>query len=238
MAAHYLRALRQVQPVGPYLLGGHSFGGLVAFEMAQQLRKEGAEVAMLAILDTVAPVPGNMPFDRADIFDASDDATMLIEMARLVERAVGKDLAVSRSELDLLGREEQLIYFLEKLKKVGFVSPDAGPSLIRGFLAVQRASSQASQTYLSLAQVYPGPMTLFVSSDIAPGDFRAADRTLRDDPTLGWKELVSGEIETHAVPGDHISMLSQPHVRILADTLAASIDRAGRCSLQEETKNA
>ena len=47
--------MRRVQPDGPYQLGGWSFGGLVAYEMAQQLRAAGADVALLALLDTVAP---------------------------------------------------------------------------------------------------------------------------------------------------------------------------------------
>ncbi|NEQ11458.1 MAG: hypothetical protein F6K37_37905 [Moorea sp. SIO4E2] len=52
-----LKALQAVQPNGPYLLGGHSFGGKVAFEMAQQLRNQGQEVSMLAIMDIQVEVP-------------------------------------------------------------------------------------------------------------------------------------------------------------------------------------
>ncbi len=52
MAADYLRDIRQIQPQGPYLLGGYSFGGMVALEMAQQLRAQGEEVALVALLDT------------------------------------------------------------------------------------------------------------------------------------------------------------------------------------------
>lgn len=55
MAAYYIKALRTVQPKGPYFIGGWSFGGLVAFEMAQQLVASGQEVALLAILDTSSP---------------------------------------------------------------------------------------------------------------------------------------------------------------------------------------
>jgi amino acid adenylation domain-containing protein/non-ribosomal peptide synthase protein (TIGR01720 family) len=238
MAAHYLQELRRIQPEGPYRIGGHSFGGLVAFEMARQLHKEGTEVAMLAILDTSAPVPGNKPFDPAGFFDDRDDATIFIGIAQLIERVVRQDLAVSREELDLLDPEAQLIYFLEKLKRVDFVAPDAGPSLIRGFLAVERAVARAFRSYESQAKAYPGSMTLFMSADIAPSDFRARDRKLRDDPTLGWSELVFGEIETHTVPGDHISMLNQPNVQILAHKLATCLDRAVRCSPRKEAKSA
>ena len=52
MAARYLDAVRVVQPEGPYMLGGWSFGGLVAYEMAQQLQRAGQEVGLLALIDT------------------------------------------------------------------------------------------------------------------------------------------------------------------------------------------
>jgi amino acid adenylation domain-containing protein len=54
MAAHYIEAMQSVQPQGPYQLGGWSFGGLVAFEMAQQLHAQGQQVSLLALLDTSA----------------------------------------------------------------------------------------------------------------------------------------------------------------------------------------
>lgn len=61
MATHYIEALRVVQPEGPYFLGGWSFGGLVAFEMAQQLLSSGHQVALLVLIDTAAPVSSNRP---------------------------------------------------------------------------------------------------------------------------------------------------------------------------------
>jgi amino acid adenylation domain-containing protein len=54
MAAHYLTEIRRLQPQGPYYLGGYSLGGSVALEMARQLREEGEEVAIVALLDTFA----------------------------------------------------------------------------------------------------------------------------------------------------------------------------------------
>ena len=55
MAADYLKQIRGVQPQGPYLIGGFSFGGLVAYEMAQQLRQSGQEVALLVLIDPTPP---------------------------------------------------------------------------------------------------------------------------------------------------------------------------------------
>ncbi|PYO02030.1 MAG: hypothetical protein DMD91_05650 [Candidatus Rokuibacteriota bacterium] len=55
MAAEFIRHMRQVQPGGPYYLCGYSFGGLVAYEIAQQLTAQGQPVAMVAFFDTLAP---------------------------------------------------------------------------------------------------------------------------------------------------------------------------------------
>jgi aspartate racemase len=52
MAAHYIQEIRSVQSKGPYFLGGLSFGGMVALEMAEQLERQGEEVALLALFDT------------------------------------------------------------------------------------------------------------------------------------------------------------------------------------------
>ena len=54
MAAHYLEEIRAVQPQGPYYLGGLSFGGTVAYEMAQQLLANGEQVGLLFLFDTFA----------------------------------------------------------------------------------------------------------------------------------------------------------------------------------------
>ena len=56
MAAHYVEQLRDFHPDGPYYLGGYSFGGVVAFEMARQLTAQGAEVKWLALFDTTCPI--------------------------------------------------------------------------------------------------------------------------------------------------------------------------------------
>ncbi len=59
MAAKYIEEMRQIQPSGPYLLGGFSFGGAVAFEMAQQLVRAGEKVGLVALIDTFRPRPSS-----------------------------------------------------------------------------------------------------------------------------------------------------------------------------------
>ena len=69
MATHYLKEIRQLQPEGPYLIGGRSLGGMIAYEMACQLRADGEEVALVALLDSYPvgyhKVSGNGTFGKA-----------------------------------------------------------------------------------------------------------------------------------------------------------------------------
>ena len=73
VAAHCLESMRTVQPGGPYLIAGFSSGGVVAYEMAQQLTAAGEQVALIALLDTYAP-------------RAITAKHLLIEIARLICR--------------------------------------------------------------------------------------------------------------------------------------------------------
>jgi amino acid adenylation domain-containing protein len=64
MAAHYVKEMRSVQPEGPYFLGGYSFGGMVALEMAQQLIAEGEEASLVVLFDTLCPAARENPFSQ------------------------------------------------------------------------------------------------------------------------------------------------------------------------------
>jgi thioesterase domain-containing protein/acyl carrier protein len=207
IAAYNIEAMQSVQPQGPYLLAGHSFGSYVAFEMATQLLAQGQEVALLAILDTQAPVPGDKPVE-VDL----DDAEYLSRIAISIERFFGKSLSVSYEELQPLDPDERLNYLLDRLKMVNFFPPEAKPSQIRGFLQVAKANDQA---YYVPKGVYPNRITLFRASE-----------EFRDDPAMGWDKFSSESVDTHDVPGDHVTMVTEPHVQVLAKKLRACLDKA------------
>ncbi|MCC5626174.1 alpha/beta fold hydrolase, partial [Nostoc sp. CHAB 5715] len=160
MAVHYIEALQTVQPQGPYFLGGHSSGALVAFEMAQQLQKQGHEVALVAILDTEAPIPG-----RHLIGVDWDDAKWLTRITNLVERFFGKNQEISYEALHSLKPEEQLNYIGERLKTINLLPLEAGIKQIRGLMQVFKANYQASAHYVP-QEVYPTRITLFRASEV------------------------------------------------------------------------
>jgi amino acid adenylation domain-containing protein len=218
MATHYIEALQAVQPQGPYLLGGHSFGSWVAFEMVQQLQKQGHEVALLAILDSEAPVSGN------NLVDVDwDDATWLTTIAHLIERLFGKKLEVSYDALQPLDPEAQLNYLKKRLKMVNLLPPEAETTQVRGLVQVFKANNQ---THYVPQEVYPTRVTLFRASEVDLEE--AASKELSEilrHPTWGWDELSVEPVESHIVPGDHITMMTEPHVQVLAEQLRICLDQ-------------
>lgn len=223
MARHYIEAIRSIQPEGPYWLGGHCFGGIVAFEIAQQLAHEGQAIALLAVLDI--PAPGQ---DAGSTVCDSDDATWVLRLGQLLEQASGKDLALSLDELRLLDLEEQAQYLKEGMIKAQMLPPGAGTSQVRGLVQVFKANSCAR--YIPPAQVHPVPIALCRASEYhSDYDFSTADRGALDghEATLGWWQYARGSVAVNVVPGNHVTMMWEPHVQGLAEWLAATLARTG-----------
>jgi amino acid adenylation domain-containing protein len=214
LAAHYIEALQAFQPTGPYFLGGHSFGGLVAFEMAQQLQQLGQEVGLLMIMDTPAPITGG-------VIEPMDDARWMVKRSQVLERFFNKKLGVDYTELQQLEPEAQFNYFLEKLRRADLIPPDAGQQMIRHILEVQKASHQALVNYLP--QTYSGKITLLQASEMVAEDSRGVFSRSFCQPALGWGEFTTEPIDIYEVPGDRVTMLAEPHVRVLASQLQSCI---------------
>jgi oxalate---CoA ligase len=202
MASAYLRELRAFEPSGPYYLGGLSFGGIVAFEMARQLQVEGQDVAVVALMDSLCP----------------RHARRLSLRRRL--------LLHGRNLLRLTPRE-QLRYVWTRALSVGAygrlkawdvaqgISRRAGSSLPAPFRHTRVLNHLAAKSYVP--RPYPGQVTLF----------RAVERLdAADDPYRGWDQVALGGVEVHDVPGDHSSMIREPHVAVLAARLKACLERS------------
>ncbi|MEH2191209.1 MAG: condensation domain-containing protein [Nostoc sp.] len=203
MATHYIEALRVVQPQGTYLLGGWSMGGIVAFEMATQLQKQGDRVALLALIDSPAPIFRNKPID----FDEDSDAKILANLASDMAHSAGKKPSIFYDDLQQLEPDEQLNYFLEQAKIANLLPPDVSIQQLRGLLQVFKSNIQAMLKYTP--QVYSDQIILF----------RARDSVEENNLTLGWDELSSEPVEIITVPGDHYTMLSLSHIQTLKERL-------------------
>ncbi len=210
MASVYVEAIRKFQPHGPYQIGGWSFGGVVAYEIAQQLHKQGQEVSLLAILDSYMPI----------ILDKNkkiDNKYLVGVLSRVFGGMFGQDNLVTPQELQDLSVDEQLDYIIEKAKKVKIFPPGVESSKNRRILDVLVGTLKATYSYVR--QPYPGKVTVFRASE---------KHIMAPDPTLVWVELLSvmaaKDIQVVNVPGNHYTFILEPHVKVLADRLKNCLD--------------
>ncbi len=220
-AAEYVEAVRSLKPAGPYLLAGYSFGGVVAFEMARQLRAAGETVALLALLDQ--PVsPGN---EAADV----DTAGVIAEILSHRARGAGRTLDLDAEALRGLPLEDQLARGLEILESLEALSPGFDLPLLRGLVLGYSSRATAVERYR--AAPYPGRITLLRASHIDPVALREVAperRRIFEDPTLGWGAVATEGIEVHTVPGTHQTTIEAPQVETLAEVLGECLARAER----------
>ena len=218
MAEFYIKEIQALQPDGPYYVGGSSFGGLVAFEIAQQLQRRGEKIALLALLDAGTPdYPKMQPNTTA----------LRMRVYQLIRRAQHH-----KDSLKAFNAKEKADYVVDKLKKVKLkyrrMMRDTYKRAVRKFYGVTKGTSSIPKNYIQIEdliwkagqkyspEVYPGNMTLFRASIQPLG--------IQPDPTLGWEFFVDGEIEMHEVPGHHGSIVAEPYVQVLAEKLRGCLE--------------
>jgi thioesterase domain-containing protein/acyl carrier protein len=206
MAAHYSGLIRTAQAEGPYLLGGWSIGGVVAFEIARQLRDQGEEVTLLALIDSHAP-------DGSDQ-ELPDDLTLLAGLAMDLGLRLDR-LPIDREHLQRLAPDDRLAYLLEEAKQARAVPPDLELAQLRRLFDVYRSNARAVMTYCP--RPYSGPVTLFA----------ARDRREGIEASLGWSTLAAQGLAVHEVSGDHLSIVREPNVGAVAGEIARVLGEIG-----------
>ena len=206
MAANYVAALRELQATGPYLLGGWSMGGMIAFEMARQLEAAGEHVAFLALLDT--------PHSPALAEPAHPDQGVLLHRFAQDIGLSPDQLTVSADDFWQLDPDAQLTCLLEQPRATGLLPPDMGMPELRRHLRVLTHNSQAMRAHVP--RHYAGRLTLFEARD------RNGDSAT--DNASAWGEHAGGGVTRYVVAGNHYTMLRQPHVDALAAQLGACLD--------------
>jgi len=202
MAEAYLGEIREVQPEGPYRLGGWSFGGLVAYEMARRLEAAGEEVALLALLDTLAEPEGS---GRDD-----DEASRVLDFFAHLFRFPTDEV---RELIEPLPEEDRLEALVAHFRESGHLPPDLTLETVRHHLAVEEILRRATRAYRP--GPYGGQVTVFRAQDGPAGD--------PTDPTAGWSDRAAG-VESVPVPGRHQEMVFHPHVVELAKALARHLE--------------
>lgn len=249
MAAFIVEQLRLIQPEGPYLLGGQCAGGVIAFEVAQQLQAQGHQVALLALLDA-ADVKAKMNLKGQLLqltpqFQSSREAT---------PAALEVDPETTLSESDLnhsapeLASPEQndspeeswekspgkLAQILEKiLNKVDgiFKARQLDDHLQRGLPVPSDLQTVSSHLLYDFAVRHHHPKGCFDGNVMllraTEGDGSKSDepfRNLYHDPLFGWGKRVTRSIQVHDVPGGHGTMLDKHHAAYCARKLQDAIE--------------
>jgi amino acid adenylation domain-containing protein len=213
MAAHYVKELREFQPEGPYFIGGRSLGGTIAFEMARQLKAQGQEIGLLALLDSY-------PVGHTKLSDKRDSSKG--ELKHYLRKA-GAHIANMRT-LPLTAKFGYLIdksqYLPIRIKSriwrtIYRSYQSLGQEVPRALRDVEEFNWLAAREYTP--HFYDGEITLFWAST----DLRA-----KFDLLEGWQALALGGMEVHEVPGTHLDMIKEPHVEELAKKVDQCLMRA------------
>jgi aspartate racemase len=208
MASTYIAALRSVQPEGPYYLGGFSAGGTVAYEMAQQLQRQGEQVATLILFDSSA-TPSATAFFRAG----------------KRRKAVVRALQITLWNIRYLLRSDPWTFVQQKAHNFRMNLRIGAYQLMRGSrrpgdggasaapLTIEESFINALEQYTP--EPYSGRVVLFRTTD---SDF------YNPDASLGWAALVPDGIDNVGVQGDHDTMFLEPQVETLARQITAYLD--------------
>jgi thioesterase domain-containing protein len=192
---------------------------VVAFELAQQLTREGEEVSLLALLDASLSL-------GEEESEVRDSASLIAGLLREEARQLGRELSSSLDDFQSLELDAQLELALCEMRRIGLVGVEIDKEWLHRFLDAYQTRAMLRERYRALP--YPGRITLFRAREVAQEHARTlspAQRRRLEDPTLGWGEVAEKGVEVHPVPGLHNTMLLEPHVSGLAAILTDCITR-------------
>lgn len=203
-AAGYVEAIREHRPEGPYCLGGLSFGGTVAFEVARQLRRAGESIPVLALFDTILP--------RSRHLDP---------------------VGWSRTQWAAL-RRDPLTQWPRKLARLAALAGRLAPGRATGAAPEAdrlEAGADYAQTreraYHLMSNRYDRPGLAYDGTAILFRAFRRNENpAYRVEYAHGWSEIIRGGLDVRVVDGDHRGILQQPHVSDLAEMLSQYLEAA------------
>ncbi|MEM8961819.1 MAG: condensation domain-containing protein [Acidobacteriota bacterium] len=200
MARAYVESVREVQPTGPYRLGGYCIGGGVAYEMACQLRAAGETVTHLVLIDSVP---------QAHITEQQAS----VGIGKRLRRLLDKDPAeMVRSSRDFARQATQRLV--------------RGAQVVRGARDDRPLELDDVLDMNTLPQVYHeiSRRHFRAMRDYEPGSydgdvwlFRTHDERFGED--FGWGALVQGRLSIERIPGRHVDVLAEPHVQVVGAKL-------------------
>jgi len=197
VAAFLVRAMREVQPHGPYSLAGLCVNAVIAYEMARQLSMQGESVALLAMFDA-----HNQAYYKNPFQDGRYTGRVKYHLSNIVHSDVRKGSGY------ILDRLQEARRKLERT--IWQLSSDQGNNGRAG--KMHNADAVVHPAFHRYEpQTYSGKIVLYQSSEWPQGSYF--------DFALGWTDLVRGGIDFHRIPGNHPSMFTEPNVNLVAARL-------------------
>jgi amino acid adenylation domain-containing protein len=204
LAAHYISALSSLPDACRYL-GGWSMGGVVALEMARQLAQEGTDTGLLCLVDLVEPPHRGQAREIGDV-------ELVGWLARDLAGLAKRRWALPAERLCGPGGKSHLEILHEEARAAGVLPADIDLQTLAGIYSRFARNARALASYEPVP--YPGRVRFF----------RAADGGASAETARQWMELFTGDAEVIDVPGDHHTVVQQPHVSVLADHIGGLID--------------
>jgi amino acid adenylation domain-containing protein len=191
LASHYIEEMRSVQPYGPYYLIGHSMGGLIAFEMAQQLIARGETVALVGLLDTYLP---DLERRRRRL--------SLVQVCRNLLRTPRRTL-LNFAALRIADKIESIPLARRAMDRL-LPTPAASLRRLKDIVRIHYEPAP-----------YPGPVHLFQST--TPGTYIRTEPP--PPPEVGWRGLALGGLNVHSLPGGHMDVVKDPLALFAAEAI-------------------
>ncbi|MEM8856919.1 MAG: thioesterase domain-containing protein, partial [Chloroflexota bacterium] len=201
IASNYLTELKEVQPRGPYYLGGYSTGGVIAFEMAQQLLKTGEQVALLGLVDSVNPLQSQKQSSFRDRFENLATAPASYLNGTLFKRLTGRNNATQKND-----------DFENNINHQTVISPNFRSVIFENYLNELVENYQITP--------FPGSILLITSTESGTmGQIAAVDR--------GWKGY-SLSLKIHEIQGDRSALITDPNAKKVVTALLGHIDSVSK----------
>jgi FkbH-like protein len=219
MAAHYIQEVQEFQPKGPYYLGGSSFGGLVAYEMARQLTFAGQEVRLVALFDTHGPGYPKFVGARTLVKKKIDRLKYRVQLHWSNYRSTEPNQRLNYIWTKAQRWKKAIAFRMGQRVKNTYQSAHIRiqesffPKAIR---QVKETGHWAAADYVP--GEYCGRVTLFRATEQPPG--------VVPDRMLGWASLVKGGLEIYDTPGHHGTLTRDPRARALAQQLEDTLMKA------------
>ena len=212
MASLYVKEIRRFQPKGPYHLGGYCMGGTVAYEMAQQLRTQGEEVALLALFDTMnwCSIPPDNAWRKA--------------------RQFWQRVKFHGKNFLLLNASEKKKFFGEKVIVLRSRSKIWRGMIFGRFMRKEPGHRSESLVLANMWQINDRACVVYQAKpyDGVVTDFQPMRQYAKYGPAEGDWARLARDYELLTLPVYPAGMLLEPFVKHLADALKTTISRTIR----------